>query len=94
MTLHTSTEFDDFERERIQRVDHLRATLLTHLSHGVHTTQQALNTLQRLRDNDIYDAEFVDGRDGEDIGVFLNASIRYLRAAYALVHTVIDKEIP
>ncbi|PJE17958.1 MAG: hypothetical protein CK429_05445 [Mycobacterium sp.] len=94
MTLPASAEFDDFEREHLQRIDHLRTNLLTHLSNGVHTTQQALNTLQRLRDNDVYDTEFTDGRDGDDIAAFLNESIRYLRAAYAVVHTVIDKEIP
>jgi hypothetical protein len=38
--------------------------------------------------------EFVDGRDVGDVATFLDDSIRYARAAYAVVHTVIDQETP
>ena len=50
--------------------------------------------LAQLRSNTIYDVEFVDGRDGGDVATFLDDSVRYARAAYAIVHTVIDKEAP
>ena len=56
--------------------------------------QRAAEALDQLRSNSIADAEFVDGRDGGDVSTFLDDSIRYARAAYAVVHTVIDKETP
>ena len=54
----------------------------------------AARTLEQLRSNTIYDVEFVDGRDGRDVATFLDDSIRNTRAAYAVVHTVIDQETP
>ena len=48
--------------------------------------------LERLRGACVDDAEFADGRDGRDVATFLDDSIRYARAAYAVVHTVIDQE--
>lgn len=86
-------EIDEFEQEHIRRVDALRGTLREHLAACIHSMQNAVSTLERLRANDVYDVEFAEGRDGDDIAAFLNDSTRYIRAAYAVVHTVIDKEI-
>jgi hypothetical protein len=61
---------------------------------GIQALQRATATFDKLRSNAVYDVEFVDGRDGRDIAAFLDDSIRYARAAYAVVHTVIDKETP
>ncbi|MDP7706923.1 hypothetical protein [Mycobacterium sp. TY815] len=94
MTLPTAADLDDVEREHIRRIADLRTNLLAHVANSIGITQHALSSLRRLRDNDVYDTEFIDGRDGDDIGAFLNDSIRYLRAAYAVVHAVIDKEVP
>ncbi|PJE04735.1 MAG: hypothetical protein CK428_27380 [Mycobacterium sp.] len=94
MTIPASAEVDDFEREHLGRIDDLRAALLTQLATASDTLHRAAATLARLRDNDIYDVEFADGRDGDDIAAFLGDSIRFVRASYALVHTVIDKETP
>ena len=54
----------------------------------------AASSLEQLRSNTIYDVEFVDGRDGRYVATFLDESIRNTRAAYAVVHTVIDQETP
>jgi hypothetical protein len=48
----------------------------------------------RSHSNHIYDEELIDGRDGHDIASFLDHSIRYARAAYAIVHLIIDKGRP
>ena len=61
---------------------------------AVKALQNAARTLEQLRSNTIYDVEFVDGRDGRDVATFLDDSIRNTRAAYAVVHTVIDQETP
>ena len=63
-------------------------------SAAVKALQNAARTLEQLRSNTIYDVEFVDGRDGRDVATFLDDSIRNTRAAYAVVHTVIDQETP
>ena len=38
--------------------------------------------------------ELVQGRDGRDVVTFIDDSIRLGRAAYAVMHAVIDKETP
>ena len=82
------------ELDRIERIGETRSHLLAHISTAVKALQNAARTLEQLRSNSIYDVEFVDGRDGRDVATFLDDSIRNTRAAYAVVHTVIDQETP
>lgn len=94
--MHTYPAVDDRpehldELERLERIGEIRSQLLGHLAESIQAMQRAAATLEQLRSNSIYDAEFVDGRDGGDVSTFLDDSIRYARAAYAVVHTVIDK---
>ena len=74
--------------------DHARAQMLTHLSAGINATQRAAVALERLRSGDVYDIEVVDSRDGRDIASFIDESIRCARAAYAVIHMIIEKEKP
>jgi hypothetical protein len=91
----TADGVQDFEDlDRLERIGETRSYLLEHMAASVKTLQRAAATLDQLRSNTIYDVEFVDGRDGRDVATFLDDSIRYARAAYAVVHTVIDKEAP
>ena len=85
-------DFDDLDH--LERIGEIRSQLLGHMAAGIQAMQRAAATLDQLCDNSIYDAEFVDGRDGGDVATFLDDSIRYARAAYAVVHTVIDQETP
>jgi hypothetical protein len=82
------------ELDRVERIGETRSHLLTHLSDAVKALQKAESSLEQLRSNAVYDVEFVDGRDGRDVATFLDDSIRNIRAAYAVVHTVIDQETP
>jgi hypothetical protein len=82
------------ELDRIERIGETRSHLLAQLSDAVKALQNASSVLERLRSNAIYDVEFVEGRDGRDVAAFLDDSIRNTRAAYAVVHTVIDQETP
>ena len=82
------------ELDRIERIGETRSDLLAHIAAAVKALQDAARTLEQLRGNTIYDVEFVDGRDGRDVATFLDDSIRNTRAAYAVVHTVIDQETP
>ena len=82
------------ELDHLERIGEIRSQLLGHIAESIQSMQRAAASLEQLRSNSIYDAEFVDGRDGGDVSTFLDDSIRYARAAYAVVHTVIDKETP
>jgi hypothetical protein len=82
------------ELDRIEQIGETRSHLLAHLSAAVKALQKAASSLEQLRSNTIYDVEFVDGRDGRDVATFIDDSIRNTRAAYAVVHTVIDQETP
>ncbi len=82
------------ELDRIERIGETRSHLLAHISAAVKALQHATHTLEQLRSNSVYDVEFADGRDGRDVATFLDDSIRNTRAAYAVVHTVIDQETP
>ena len=87
-------------REWLENLDHLerigetRSQLLEHMAAGIQALQRATATFEQLRSTAVYDVEFVEGRDGRDVATFLDDSIRHARAAYAVVHTVIDKETP
>jgi hypothetical protein len=97
--MHTYPALDDRpdhldDLDHLERIGEIRSQLLGHLAESIQAMQRAAATLEQLRSNSICDAEFVDGRDGGDVSTFLDDSIRYARAAYAVVHTVIDKETP
>jgi hypothetical protein len=97
--MHTYPALDDGIDElggldHLERIGATRSQLLTHLAEGIGALQRAAATLDRLRGNTVYDVEFVEGRDGGDVATFLDDAIRYARAAYAVVHTVIDNEAP
>ena len=86
---------EDFgDLDHLERIGATRGELLEHIATGVQALQRAAGRLDQLRSNTIYDVDFVDGRDGGDVATFLDDSVRYARAAYAIVHTVIDKEAP
>ncbi|MDM3909611.1 hypothetical protein [Mycobacterium intracellulare] len=82
------------ELDHVERIAEMRSQLLNHLADAVKALQKASSSLAQLRSNSVYDVEFTDGRDGRDVATFLDDSIRQTRAAYAVVHTVIDKETP
>jgi hypothetical protein len=97
--MHTYVALDDGvenvdDLAHLERIGATRSDLLEHMAAGVKALQRAAEALAQLRSNTIYDVEFVDGRDGGDVATFLDDSVRYARAAYAIVHTVIDKEAP
>jgi uncharacterized protein (UPF0548 family) len=87
MSIH-ALHFDDADEQLAQ----VRAPLLTELSTGIKAFERAADA---LRDWDmVYDIEFAHGRDGRDVAAFIDDSIRSGRAAYAVVHAIIDKETP
>lgn len=92
MTIHPLRTVTDYD-EHAELVDRTRATLLTELADGISSFQRACEQLAQLR-GPVEDPDFIEGRDGRDVAQFLDDGIRIGRAAYAVVHTIIDKEIP
>ncbi|MCV7010092.1 hypothetical protein [Mycobacterium gordonae] len=85
---------DAFELDHLERIGETRGQLLAHIAAGIESLQSAADTLDRLCSNTIYDADFIDGRDGRDVAAFLDEAIRNARATYAVVHAVIDNGVP
>ncbi|BBZ15350.1 hypothetical protein [Mycobacterium branderi] len=80
---------DDYLAELLGQA---RSELLADLAAGISAMQRAAATLEHLRSNHLHDIELIEGRDGRDVASFLDDSVRFGRAAYAVVHMVIDKE--
>jgi len=78
-----------FDTNADEHLAHVRGQLLSDLSTAINSLEQVTAHIDALRAVDI---EFRHGRDGSDVAAFLDDSIRYGRAAYAVVHTIIDKE--
>jgi hypothetical protein len=96
MTLHTLTtgyEPSGYD-EHAEMISQARGQVLEELAAGLKALERADAGIARLRSNAVYDVELVEGRDGRDLGTFIDDSIRFGRAAYAVMHAIIDKETP
>jgi hypothetical protein len=89
-----TADLDEYfeELNYVERVSQTRSRLLEHLASGIQALQYGVVSLEQLRGNNISDFDFAEGSDGRDVAAFLDDAIRYARAAYAVVHTVIDKQ--
>jgi len=96
MTLHTLPTDDEPTGydEHTERISQARGQVLTELAAGLKALQRAAAGVAELRSNAVHDIELVDGRDGRDLATFIDDSIRFGRAAYAVMHAIIDKETP
>jgi hypothetical protein len=96
MTLHTlpaGYELTGYD-EHAEMISQARAEVLEELAGGLKALERADAGIAQLRSNAVHDVELVEGRDGRDLAAFIDDSIRLGRAAYAVMHTIIDKETP
>ena len=96
MTLHTLPTEDEPNGydEHTEMISQARGQVLTELAAGLKALQRAAAGVAELRSNAVHDIELVDGRDGRDLATFIDDSIRFGRAAYAVMHAIIDKQTP
>jgi len=96
MTLHTLPTDDEPNGydDHTEMISQARGQVLTELAAGLKVLQRAAAGVAELRSNAVHDIELVDGRDGRDLATFIDDSIRFGRAAYAVMHAIIDKETP
>jgi len=92
-TLLTDDEPNGYD-EHTEMISQARGQVLTELAAGLKALQRAAAGVAELRSNAVHDIELVDGRDGRDLATFIDDSIRFVRAAYAVMHAIIDKETP
>jgi hypothetical protein len=92
-TLPTDDEPTGYD-EHTEMIGQARGQVLTELAAGLKALQRAAAGVAELRSNAVHDIELVDGRDGRDLATFIDDSIRFGRAAYAVMHAIIDKETP
>ena len=96
MTLHTLPTDDEPTGydEHTERISQARGQVLTELAAGLKALQRAGAGVAELRGRALDDVELIQGRDGRDVATFIDDSIRLGRAAYAVLHAVIDNETP
>ena len=96
MTLHTlpaGYEPSSYD-EHAEMISQAPGQVLAELADGLKALQRAGDGIAELRSNAVHDVELVEGRDGRDVATFIDDSIRLGRAAYAVMHAIIDKETP
>ena len=96
MTLHTLTTDDEPNGydEHTEMISQARGQVLTELAAGLKALQRAGAGVADLRGGVLDDVELIQGRDGRDVATFIDDSVRLGRAAYAVLHAVIDKQTP
>jgi len=96
MTLHTLPTDDEPNGydDHTEMISQARGQVLTELAAGLKALQRAAAGVADLHSHAVHDIELVDGRDGRDLATFIDDSIRFGRAAYAVMHAIIDKQTP
>jgi len=92
-TLPTGHEPNGYD-DHTEMISQARGQVLDQLAAGLKALQRAGDGIAELRSNAVHDVELVAGRDGRDVATFIDDSIRLGRAAYAVMHAIIDKETP
>ena len=92
MTVHTlPTDYEpNGYDEHTEMISQARGQVLTDLAAGLKALQRAGAGVAELRGGAL-DDELVQGRDGRDVATFIDDSIRLGRAAYALMHAIIEE---
>jgi hypothetical protein len=96
MSLHTlpTGHEPSGDDEQAEMISQARGQVLDQLAAGLEALKRAGDGIAELRSNAVHDVDLVDGRDGRDLATFIDDSIRFGRAAYAVMHAIIDKQTP
>ncbi|MFL0243545.1 hypothetical protein [Mycobacterium sp. SMC-17] len=89
MSINTT---DDLYADHYTYISELRDKLDDLLAGIVATGQTAGKTLKELTSNSVYDVELVETDAGADLEQFLTDALRNARAAYRIVHDLIERD--
>jgi len=92
MTTTDHSTDDAFEVEHYTYISEQRDKLNDLLAGIVATGQTAGKTLKELTSNSVYDVELAETDAGADLEQFLTDTLRNARAAYRIVHDLIDRD--
>lgn len=81
----------DFYTDHAMLIDEYRIKLTTALNSALSALHNASTSLAELTSNHLYDVEFAEGHDGGDVAAFIDDSLRFTRAAYAITHTITER---
>ena len=87
----TSLTEDDFYTEHAMLIDEHRIKLTTALNTALAALHHASRALAELTSDSVYDVEFAEAAAGGDVAAFIDDSLRFTRAAYAIAHTVTER---
>lgn len=82
---------DAYWTDHAIEVDQRRITLTVALNTALAALDQASSALGELTSDHVYDVEFAEGHDGADVEKFLDDSLRFTRAAYAIAHAITSR---
>ncbi|QEN17624.1 hypothetical protein ACRDU6_00435 (plasmid) [Mycolicibacterium sp. ELW1] len=88
MTSHP--DYTDWDRD----IEEARAELLGSLADAINALTRAQRAVTALTSDQVFDVEFAEGTPGPDSTSFITDSVRNCRAAYHIVHGIIDDERP
>lgn len=92
MTTTDHSTDDAFEVEHYTYICEQRDKLCAELAQLLTTGMAASATLRELQSNSVYDVELAEGSAGQDVKEFLLDAMRYTRAAYTIVHDLIERD--
>ena len=84
--MSTDSSYTDWDRD----IDDARTELFGAITDAINTLTRAQRATIRLA-GPLY-PEYAEGVEGSDTAAFIAASLRYTRAAYAIIHRVIDAD--
>lgn len=90
MTAADYTE-EDFYTDHAMLIDEHRIKLTTALNTALAALHNASISLAELTSNHVYNVEFAEGHDGGNVAAFIDDSLRFTRAAYAITHTITER---
>ena len=87
----TETEIAEFEAHHAAVIDERRIALTAALNTALAALDQANAALAELTSDHVYDVEFAESHAGGDVAAFIDDSLRYTRAAYAIAYSITER---
>lgn len=92
MTSHPDNS--DWQADWAAEIDQARVALDGALVDAINALTRAQRAVTALTSDQVFDVEFAEGTAGPDTTSFISDSVRNCRAAYHIIHAIINDERP